>query len=69
MSSATTTGISTFPTGSPNLGYNGSDRACWINSMGGVYQYLDRSEITNSYGALRAPLIQIIIFIFFEMAI
>ena len=24
--------------------------ACWINSMGSVYQYLDRSEITDSYG-------------------
>lgn len=36
---------------SPNLGYNDSDHAYWINSMGGVYQYLDRSEITNFYGS------------------
>lgn len=25
--------------------------ACWVNSMGSVYQYLDRSEITDSYGS------------------
>ena len=29
--------------------------ACWINSMGSVYQYLDRSEITDSYGNYNSP--------------
>ena len=34
---------------SPYL-HNVMSCACWINLTGGVYQYLDRSEITNSYG-------------------
>lgn len=46
--------------GIPAGGYTHSPRsemtmavyACWINSMGSVYQYLDHSEITDSYGRI-----------------
>ena len=45
--------ISTIPTGERSPRTEMADGfVCWINSMGNVYQYLDRSNAANFYGHL-----------------